>query len=102
RRAGAGRDVRVRSGRQRPMSLRLVDGHRARLRPTRGPSKICHRQDLALDLRGVAVITVVQAAEIAQLLWERDPLAFLGLCASCKEHGMTLLERIQQRAKELK
>ena len=47
------------------------------------------------------MITLVQAAEIADLLWQRDPLAFLGLCASCKERGMTLLERIQQRAKEL-
>ena len=56
----------------------------------------------AVACAGSSVITLVQAAEIADLLWQRDPLAFLGLCASCKERGMTLLERIQQRAKELR
>ena len=79
----------------------------SRSRPHRDTNRAGYRLNRGhrAGVRGaqvLAVITVVQAAEIAQLLWERDPLAFLGLCASCKERGMTLLERIQQRAKELR
>lgn len=46
-------------------------------------------------------MTIVQAAEIADLLFRRDPLAFLAICAGCRARGMTLLERIRQRAAEL-
>jgi hypothetical protein len=47
------------------------------------------------------MLTIVAAAEIADLLWRRSPLAFLAICAGCRARGMTLLERIQQRAAEL-
>jgi hypothetical protein len=39
---------------------------------------------------------------IAETLWERDPLAFLAICAGAKARGMTLLDRIRQRLGELK
>lgn len=43
-----------------------------------------------------------QAAIIANALWQRDPLAFRLLCLACLDRGMTLLERIVERANEIK
>jgi len=48
------------------------------------------------------VITLSEAAAIADRLWTRDPIAFRLLCLACLTHGMTLLERIQERTAELR
>jgi len=48
-----------------------------------------------------ALINWMQAAMIAERLWQRDPLAFLAICAGARAVGCTLLERIRQRAAEL-
>jgi hypothetical protein len=42
------------------------------------------------------------ARVLADRFWERDPLSFLGLCAECRDHGITLLDFIKQRTEELR
>ena len=46
-------------------------------------------------------LTFDECAAIADRLWHRDRIAFLLLCLACQSRGMTLLERIRERAGEL-
>lgn len=39
---------------------------------------------------------------IAERFWQRDPLAFLGVCAEAKLRGLTLLDVIRKRVEELR
>lgn len=43
-----------------------------------------------------------EARAIAERLWQRDPLAFLAICAGAEAVGMTLLQRVRQRLNALK
>lgn len=47
------------------------------------------------------MITVVQAAEIADLLWNANRAEFHRQCALARNLGITLLELIRQRAEIL-
>jgi hypothetical protein len=73
------------------------DGARVRVVPRDVVHGHCGRGIPALGAR----VTDAQAREIAERFWQRDPLAFLGVCAECAKRGETLIEHIKQKAAQL-
>lgn len=44
--------------------------------------------------------TIDEAAFVANLHWERDPLSWLGILAKAKAYNVTLLEYVRRRIEQ--